>query len=190
MSKTIEVESCMDCRFRATDEYNHKICNLGIGELALVLPKEPPADCPLREGSVTVRLKGTEPDYKAEVLKVYPDAVISKLETWHYSLFSVIRKSCVPLSYFSTTEQDAWKSAYEHMKMPIAKSRMLTKMYESGYKKGFEDAQENRWTNQDMLDLITGLLNYTHESHTVLGHDGRDAEYYFNLFVERKNNGQ
>jgi len=128
MSKTIEVESCMDCRFCATDLYNGVICNLGIGEVGLFYPEEPPANCPLREGAVTVKLKNSEPDYKAEVLKVYPDA--------------------------------------------------------------YADAQANRWTDQDMLNLINGLLDYTHESHTVLGHDGRDAEYYFNLFVERKNKGQ
>ena len=55
---------------------------------------------------------------------------------------------------------------------------------------GSEDKNPKKWTDQDMLDLIEGLLDYTHESHTVLGHDGRDAEYYFNLFVERKNNEQ
>ena len=112
MSKVIEVESCIDCRFCATDGYNTKICNFGIGELGLFYPKEPPADCPLREGAVTVALARRE------------------------------------------------------------------------------DKNPKKWTDQDMLDLIEGLLDYTHESHTVLGHDGRDDEYYFNLFVERENKEQ
>ena len=111
MSKVIEVESCIDCRFSGTDDYNYKICNLGI-ELGLFYLKEPPDNCPLREGAITVALAGSE------------------------------------------------------------------------------DKNPKKWTDQDMLDLIEGLMDYTHESHTVLGHDGRDAEYYFNLFVERKNNEQ
>ena len=66
MRKTIEVESCLDCRFSARDLYNGVICNLGIGELGLFCPEEPPADCPLREGAVTVKLKDTNPNIKAD----------------------------------------------------------------------------------------------------------------------------
>jgi hypothetical protein len=117
MSKKIEVESCMDCRFSATDLYNGKICNLGIEDFGLFFPEKPPANCPLREGAITVRLKGTEPDYKAEVLKVYPDAVCSAL-SWNLANPFIISESLygMQLTEPCTSQKDAWKSAYEHIK--------------------------------------------------------------------------
>ena len=80
MSKTMEVESCLDCRFRAIDDHYH-ICSLGLRRLGMEIPKEPPLDCPLREGAVMVKLKEAPQMTRAEYLKAvkqaYPKAISS-----------------------------------------------------------------------------------------------------------------
>jgi hypothetical protein len=52
----------------------------------------------------------------------------------------------------------------------------------------FEQAIELE--NQRMIDLVQSLKDYTHESHTILGHDEREAsefvEIYLNPFREDK----
>jgi hypothetical protein len=55
-------------------------------------------------------------------------------------------------------------------------------------KEVFEQAKEIE--KQRMIDLVQSLKDYTHESHTILGHDERDAsefvEIYLNPFREDK----
>jgi hypothetical protein len=36
-----------------------------------------------------------------------------------------------------------------------------------------------------MIQLVQALKDYTHESHTILGHDERDASEFVDIFYER-----
>jgi hypothetical protein len=65
-----------------------------------------------------------------------------------------------------------------------------------GWLQGYKEAQaqyeakETFYTKQDLIDLVQSLKDYTHESHTILGHDEREAsefvEIYLNPFKEDK----
>ena len=116
MSKTMEVESCLDCRFRAIDDHYH-ICSLGLRRLGMDIPKEPPADCPLREGAVTVKLKNSEPELTFDEYVKY---VTDFDENATVSYFFGTLVCFVPKIDFQTYKQNsafnAWKSAYEQIK--------------------------------------------------------------------------
>jgi hypothetical protein len=116
MSKIIEVESCYGCKFNAFyNDVKGDVCKLGDFQMPTSWPNTPPpANCPLREGEVTVRLKGTEPDYKAEVLKVYPDAVIRQTPL-NIKLGLVSGHKWI-VDKPVRGEINLWKRAYEHIK--------------------------------------------------------------------------
>jgi len=43
---------------------------------------------------------------------------------------------------------------------------------------------ETLYTKQDMIDLVQSLKDYTHESHTILGHDEREASEFVETFID------
>lgn len=36
----------------------------------------------------------------------------------------------------------------------------------------------------DLIDLVQSLKNYTHESHSIIGHDERDAKEFVDIFLK------
>lgn len=40
------------------------------------------------------------------------------------------------------------------------------------------------YTKQDLIDLVESLKNYTHESHSILGHDEREAKEFVDIFLK------
>jgi hypothetical protein len=53
--------------------------------------------------------------------------------------------------------------------------------------RGYNKAKETyQYSKEDMIDLIQSLKDYTHESHTILGHDERDAEELIDIWQENK----
>ena len=55
------------------------------------------------------------------------------------------------------------------------------------YINGFNKAKEYFYTKQDLIDLVESLKDYTKESHTILGHDDRDASEFVNIFLDYTN---
>jgi len=45
---------------------------------------------------------------------------------------------------------------------------------------------EIKYKKQDLIDLVQGLKNYTHESGNILGHDEREAVEFVDIFLEGK----
>lgn len=43
------------------------------------------------------------------------------------------------------------------------------------------------YTKQDLIDLVESLKNYTHESHSILGHDEREAKEFVDIFLKDRN---
>ena len=46
----------------------------------------------------------------------------------------------------------------------------------------FEQAKEME--KQRMIELVQSLKDYTHESHTILGHDEREASEFVETFID------
>lgn len=42
------------------------------------------------------------------------------------------------------------------------------------------------YNKQDLIDLVDDLKNYTAESHTILGHDDRDAREFVDIFLKNR----
>ncbi len=40
------------------------------------------------------------------------------------------------------------------------------------------------YTENDLIDLVQSLKDYTHESHTILGHDEREAKDFVDIFLK------
>lgn len=40
------------------------------------------------------------------------------------------------------------------------------------------------YTENDLIDLVQSLKDYTHESHSILGHDERDAKEFVDIFLK------
>ena len=59
--------------------------------------------------------------------------------------------------------------------------------YEEGFVDGYNKAKETLYTKQDMIDLVQGLKDYTKESHTILGHDDREASDFVDIFLDYSN---
>ena len=59
----------------------------------------------------------------------------------------------------------------------------INKLAEEYYKLGYNAAQKDLYTKQDLIDLVDSLKNYTKESHTILGHDDRDAIEFVDIFL-------
>jgi hypothetical protein len=59
--------------------------------------------------------------------------------------------------------------------------------YKLGLEDGYNKAKENLYTKQDLIDLVQGLKDYTKESHTILGHDDRDASEFVDIFLDYSN---
>jgi flagellar biosynthesis/type III secretory pathway protein FliH len=59
--------------------------------------------------------------------------------------------------------------------------------YEEGFVDGYNKAKETLYTKQDMIDLVESLKDYTKESHTILGHDDRDAIEFVDIFLDYSN---
>ena len=53
-----------------------------------------------------------------------------------------------------------------------------------------EDWRQAKEMEKDrMIQLVQGLKDYTHESHTILGHDERDASEFVDIFYEQTYGG-
>ena len=56
----------------------------------------------------------------------------------------------------------------------------------------FEDKMSNNkqsmklYTETDLIDLVQSLKDYTHESHSILGHDERDAKEFVDIFLKNR----
>ena len=59
--------------------------------------------------------------------------------------------------------------------------------YEEGFVDGYNKDKETFYTKQDLIDLVQGLKDYTKESHTILGHDDRDAIEFVDIFLDYTN---
>jgi hypothetical protein len=44
--------------------------------------------------------------------------------------------------------------------------------------------QAKEMEKQRMIDLVQSLKDYTHESHTILGHDEREASEFVETFID------
>jgi hypothetical protein len=59
-----------------------------------------------------------------------------------------------------------------------------------GWLQGYKEAQgqyevkEALYTKQDLVDLVQNLKDYTYESHTILGHDEREANEFVDIFIQ------
>ena len=42
------------------------------------------------------------------------------------------------------------------------------------------------YTENDLIDLVQSLKDYTHESRSILGHDERDAKEFVHIFLKDK----
>ena len=63
-----------------------------------------------------------------------------------------------------------------------------------GWLEGYKEAQGQYeakealyYTKQDLIDLVQGLKDYTKESHTILGHDDREAIEFVDIFLDYSN---
>jgi hypothetical protein len=56
--------------------------------------------------------------------------------------------------------------------------------FKDAYINGFNKAKENLYTKQHLIDLVQSLKDYTHESHTILGHDEREASEFVETFID------
>jgi len=56
--------------------------------------------------------------------------------------------------------------------------------FKDAYINGYNKAKENLYTKQDLIDLVQSLKDYTHESHTILGHDEREASEFVETFID------
>ena len=63
-----------------------------------------------------------------------------------------------------------------------------------GWLEGYKEAQNQYeareglyYTKQDMIDLVESLKDYTKESHTILGHDDREAIEFVDIFLDYTN---
>jgi len=55
-----------------------------------------------------------------------------------------------------------------------------TEVYIKSKTHAFEQAKEME--KEQMIKLVQGLKDYTHESHTILGHDEREASEFVDIF--------
>ena len=51
------------------------------------------------------------------------------------------------------------------------------------YINGYNKAKEFLYTKADLIDLVESLKDYTKESHTILGHDDREAIEFVDIFI-------
>lgn len=42
------------------------------------------------------------------------------------------------------------------------------------------------YTESDLIDLVQSLKDYTHESHSILGHDEREAREFVEIFLKKR----
>ena len=59
--------------------------------------------------------------------------------------------------------------------------------YEEGFVDGYNKAKETLYTKQDLIELVQKLKDYTKESHTILGHDDREASEFVDIFLDYSN---
>jgi hypothetical protein len=59
--------------------------------------------------------------------------------------------------------------------------------YKLGLEDGYKKAKETLYTKQDLIDLVQQLKDYTKESHTILGHDDREAIEFVDIFLDYSN---
>ena len=59
--------------------------------------------------------------------------------------------------------------------------------FSSYYTEFIEQAKEME--KERMIQLVQGLKDYTHESHTILGHDERDASEFVDIFYNETYGG-
>jgi hypothetical protein len=56
--------------------------------------------------------------------------------------------------------------------------------YKLGLEDGYNKAKETLYTKQDLIDLVQSLKDYTHQSHTILGHDEREASEFVEIYLD------
>jgi len=49
-----------------------------------------------------------------------------------------------------------------------------------------QEQDKKMYSEEDMINLVEQLKDYTKESHTILGHDKRDAKEFVNIFKKLK----
>ena len=49
--------------------------------------------------------------------------------------------------------------------------------------------QSKKFEKERMIQLVQGLKDYTHESHTILGHDEREASEFVDIFYNETYGG-
>jgi type I site-specific restriction-modification system R (restriction) subunit len=75
-----------------------------------------------------------------------------------------------------------YNKANENYKM-VSSIRELHQ-YKLGLEDGYNKAKETLYTKQDLVDLVQNLKDYTYESHTILGHDEREANEFVDIFIQ------
>jgi hypothetical protein len=56
--------------------------------------------------------------------------------------------------------------------------------FKDAYINGYSKAKETLYTKQHLIDLVQSLKDYTYESHTILGHDEREASEFVETFID------
>lgn len=92
------------------------------------------------------------------------------------------------LTYWGGLADEAFKKENEINKLSEeVYGKGIKEDYEEGFVDGYNKAKEYLYTKQDLIDLVQGLKDYTKESHTILGHDDRDAIEFVDIFLDYSN---
>ena len=74
------------------------------------------------------------------------------------------------------------QTAVEYLVNQLIEFKFITK--DGAFTKPFID-KAKAMEKKQMIDLIQALKDYTYESHTILGHDEREAEEFVNIFLNK-----
>ena len=77
--------------------------------------------------------------------------------------------------------------SYVDLLTKLNNEEISLKEFEIQYIKLLEQAKEME--KERMIQLVQGLKDYTHESHTILGHDERDASEFVDIFYKETYGG-
>jgi hypothetical protein len=80
---------------------------------------------------------------------------------------------------------DGYNKAKENYE--ITSSIRELHQYKLGLDDGYNKAKETLYTKQDLIELVQKLKDYTKESHTILGHDDREASEFVDIFLDYSN---
>jgi len=105
---------------------------------------------------------------------------------------------CIPYIGYISEDCEAvknWDSFVEQKNNELEVEKLAEEVYgkgvnhdyEEGFIDGYNKAKETLYTKQDLIDLVQGLKDYTKESHTILGHDDREAIEFVDIFLDYSN---